>query len=185
MGKEASFDFSELIEGGAQLISDTSPDFIIDNNDDGEEVEKNNKSSLTKSNEAELIKKDIEYVVGDAPDDDQDDDGQIDDDEVDDKEKEKSPSSKDTKDASGSFALAFAKFQQEEGVISEFNEEELNKVIAEEGEVKRNLIEAKIVQKDGSSKSVVIPDGDVVEDAKKFGGNIQSFKNEQKDGRSL
>lgn len=71
---------------------------------------------------------------------------------------------------------ALAKLIEEGGKL-------LKKVII--GEVKRNLIEAKIVQKDGSSKSVVIPDGDVVEDAKKFGGNVQSFKNEQRGGRSL
>lgn len=50
----------------------------------------------------------------------------------------KSPSSEeidDKKDASGSFALAFAKFQQDEGVISEFDEEELVKIAETDGEV--------------------------------------------------
>jgi len=136
MGKEASFDFSDLIDGGAQLIAETSPGFTGGNEGGNEEVEdKNTKSSLTKASEAELIKKDIEFIVGTPPDlGDEDDDEQVDDDEAN-EEKEKSPSSKDTKDASGSFALAFAKFQQEEGVISELNEEELTKVIEEEGEV--------------------------------------------------
>lgn len=136
MSKEASFDFSELISGGAELISDTSPSFTNNNDTGDDDSEKNDKSSLTKANDAELIKKDIEFIVGERPESIQDDeeDEQVDD-EADDKEKEKSPSSNDTKDASGSFALAFAKFQQEEGVISEFNEEELNKIITEEGEV--------------------------------------------------
>lgn len=44
------------------------------------------------------------------------------------------------------------------------------------GDVKRNLIEATYVRKDGSSKSVVIPDGDVVEDAKEVSNDFQSFK---------
>lgn len=50
----------------------------------------------------------------------------------------------------------------------------LKKVII--GDVKRNLIEATYVRKDGSSKSVVIPDGDVVEDANDFSNDFQAFK---------
>lgn len=49
------------------------------------------------------------------------------------------------------------------------------------GDVKRNLIEATFVRKDGSSRSVVIPDGDVVEDAKELSNDFQSFKG----GKSL
>lgn len=43
------------------------------------------------------------------------------------------------------------------------------------GEVKRNLIEGHIVGQDGSSKAVVLPDGDVVEDAKNLGESIRAF----------
>ena len=49
------------------------------------------------------------------------------------------------------------------------------------GDVKRNIIEGTIVGKDGSSKTVIIPDGDVVEDAKDFSDDLQTFKG----GKSL
>jgi hypothetical protein len=39
MGKEASFDFSDLIDGGAQLIAETSPGFTGGNEGGNEEVE--------------------------------------------------------------------------------------------------------------------------------------------------
>lgn len=40
----------------------------------------------------------------------------------------------DTKDDKLSFPLIFANFQKEEGLISDFNEEELNKIVEEDGE---------------------------------------------------
>lgn len=50
----------------------------------------------------------------------------------------------------------------------------LKKVVIKD--VKRDLIEGTIVQKDGSSESVVIPDGNIVEDAKVMANDINSFK---------
>jgi len=62
----------------------------------------------------------------------------------------------------------------------------LKKVVIKD--VKRDLIEGTIVQKDGSSQSVIIPDANIVEDAKVMANDINSFKdtiNSVKGGKSL
>ena len=81
---------------------------------------------------------DFEFIVGKNPETQDEEDEEDEPNKKAPKEddvEENTPSSDETEDASGSFALAFAKFQQEEGVISEYNEEELKTVIAEQGEV--------------------------------------------------
>jgi hypothetical protein len=98
------------------------------------EKEKPEESSLKQ--EDFFGNKNIEFTVGQNPDNQDEED----DDEPNEKanstdENDNSPSSDDTEDASGSFALAFAKFQQDEGVISEYNEDELKAIVAEQGEV--------------------------------------------------
>jgi hypothetical protein len=50
----------------------------------------------------------------------------------------------------------------------------LKKVVIKD--VKRDFIEGTIVQKDGSSESVIIPDGNIVEDAKVIANDISSLK---------
>ena len=62
----------------------------------------------------------------------------------------------------------------------------LKKVVIKD--VKRDLIEGTIVQKDGSSESVIIPDGNIVEDAKVISNDINSLKdtiNSIKGGKTL
>lgn len=62
----------------------------------------------------------------------------------------------------------------------------LKKVVIKD--VKRDLIEGTIVQKDGSSQSVIIPDGNIVEDAKVVSNDINSLKdtiNSVKGGKTL
>ncbi|MDD2378144.1 MAG: hypothetical protein PHD10_05135 [Bacilli bacterium] len=50
----------------------------------------------------------------------------------------------------------------------------LKKVVIKD--IKRDLIEGTIVQKDGSSESVIIPDGNIVEDAKNISKDLNEFK---------
>ena len=129
MGKEANFDFSDLLGDNAKLIQGGSTEQIVDSTETESSLEqeiKQPKSTLGN----------IEFVVGKNPEIKDDEDEEIVDETEDDSDEDKNTfSSDDTKDASGSFALALAKFQQEEGVISEFDEEQLNKIVAEEGEV--------------------------------------------------
>lgn len=80
----------------------------------------------------------VEFIVGEPPELEGEEGVKEEEKEVsvqeDEKETPPSDDIDDKKDASGSFALAFAKFQQDEGVISEFDEEELAKIVEEEGE---------------------------------------------------
>ena len=125
---ELDLDFSELFSDDAKLVldDDTSDTDEIENADDAE-------SSLNDVDDIEEKgnKKKIEFTRGtddvEAGDDDTEED--IIDAEI------NTPSSKNNDDSSGSFALAFAKFQQDEGVIPDLNEEELNKIINESGEI--------------------------------------------------
>lgn len=133
MSNEMDLNFGDLFSENTKLLMDDSP--VIENEENEKEPEK--QSSLKNETNDFFGKKEVELIHGTAPSDEKDD--EEDDDEPikeEPKEDEKNtPSSDDTEGASGSFALAFAKFQQDEGVISEINEEELNKVIEEEGEV--------------------------------------------------
>jgi len=120
---ELELDFSDLLGEDTKLITAS------------EEVSK--KSS--KKNDEEKKNDTIKYNSGTLPKGDT----QPEDDEDEEIVVQKAPSSQEIdeddtsskKEASGSFALAFAKFQQDEGVISELNEEELQKVIENDGEV--------------------------------------------------
>lgn len=129
MKREAEFDFTELISG-------ENTEFIVGASTTPTETESTTKP--TSKNGIEFFedtgdtKKEIEFIVGKKVEDTEE---IIDDEEDNEEEKKHTPSSKDTEDASDSFALAFAKFQQEEGVISELDEEEFNKILEEHGEV--------------------------------------------------
>ena len=128
MSKEANFDFSDLFGDTPKLIQSDAP---IDTGKSKENQTAQTKESGTKDeNDIEFIKVGEGSSIELEMQDDEDNE-----DEVTAEDENNTPSSDDTKGASGSFALAFAKFQQEEGVISEFNAEELNKVIEAEGEV--------------------------------------------------
>lgn len=128
MSKEANFDFSDLFGDTPKLIQSDVP---VDTGKSKENQTAQTKESGTKDeNDIEFIK----VGEGSSIELETQDDEEVDD-EVAEEDENNTPSSDDTKGASGSFALAFAKFQQEEGVISEFNAEELNKVIEAEGEV--------------------------------------------------
>ena len=128
MSKEANFDFSDLFGDTPKLIQSDAP---IDTGKSKENQTAQTKESGTKDeNDIEFIKVGEGSNIELETQDDEDND-----DEVTTEDENNTPSSDDTKGASGSFALAFAKFQQEEGVISECNAEELNKVIEAEGEV--------------------------------------------------
>ena len=87
---------------------------------------------------AEETEDKVEFIVGEPPELEGEEKEKEEEKEVsmqgDEKEAPPSDDIDDKKDASGSFALAFAKFQQDEGVISEFDEEELAKIVEEEGE---------------------------------------------------
>lgn len=129
MKREAEFDFTELISG-------ENTEFIIGASTTPTETESTtkptSKNGIEFFEDAGDTKKEIEFIVGKKVEDTEE---IIDDEEDNEEEKKHTPSSKDTEDASGSFALAFAKFQQEEGVISELDEEEFNKILEEHGEV--------------------------------------------------
>ena len=129
MKREAEFDFTELISG-------ENTEFIIGASTTPTETESTtkptSKNGIEFFEDAGDTKKEIEFIVGKKVEDTEE---IIDDEEDNEGEKKHTPSSKDTEDASDSFALAFAKFQQEEGVISELDEEEFNKILEEHGEV--------------------------------------------------
>ncbi len=129
MKREAEFDFTELISG-------ENTEFIVGGSTTPTETESTtkptSKNGIEFFEDAGDTKKEIEFIVGKKVEDTEE---IIDDEEDNEEEKKHTPSSKDTEDASDSFALAFAKFQQEEGVISELNEEEFNKILEEHGEV--------------------------------------------------
>lgn len=133
MSNEMDLNFGDLFSEDTKLLMDDAP--VIENEEKEKEPKK--QSSLKNEDNNFFGKKDVELIHGTAPSDDE---GNEEDDEepvieTPNEDENNTPSSNDTDGASGSFALAFAKFQQDEGVISEFNEEELNKVIEEEGEV--------------------------------------------------
>ena len=118
-----NFDFSDLLGDKMKLLTDEPPK--------QETKETNQQSSLEQKDGNK-----IEFIVGQKAIELEDDNQET----VEDDDKENIPSSDDTstddndEDASGSFALAFAKFQQDEGYISEINEEELKEVAEKHGQ---------------------------------------------------
>jgi hypothetical protein len=131
------FNFDSVFEAGTEQGAGTP---LLD---DTQEVS-TQKKGKNKEIDVPDIKEGIEYSVGENSSMEDVDEESVkskkkvtDEVEVDDEETDNIPSSdeiKSTKDASGSFALAFAKFQQEEGIISDFDEAELLKIAEEEGQ---------------------------------------------------
>ena len=128
MSKEAlDIDFDSLFGQGVEYEVGNSP---------GEgSTPENVDGNLSPTEETEDK---VEFIVGEPPELEGEEKEKEEEKEVstqgDEKEAPSSDDIDDKKDASGSFALAFAKFQQDEGVISEFDEEELAKIAEEEGE---------------------------------------------------
>ena len=118
------FDFSTLEKG---TLQDTGSSVEVEQEITG------NKEKVESPNPG------IEYIEnGTLPEVEVDEEEDEPSKEVESQDEQKDPSSDDTDDASGSFALAFAKFQQEEGFISELGEEEiteLKEVESTEGKV--------------------------------------------------
>lgn len=128
MSKEAlDIDFDSLFGQGVEYEVGGSPE-------EGSTPE-NVEGNLSPTEET---KDKVEFIVGEPPELEGEEKEKAEEKEVSVQEDEKETPSFDDidgkKDASGSFALAFAKFQQDEGVISEFDEEELVKIVEEEGE---------------------------------------------------
>lgn len=121
------FDFGELVD----LTQDMSLEFTIPTQEDeSKEKEKTtNKKAETTQDEFEFIDAGVQNELEIKPSDSNK--GK---EEVEDKTKGKSPLPKNTDDASDSFALTYARFQREEGFLPDFEDEELQKIIEEDGE---------------------------------------------------
>lgn len=125
MSKDLNFDFTELLGSNVEFTEQENPHLNV-------EIPPEEPSKKKKEVELE---DDIEFIRGAAPKEETGE--EIEEEEVSEEVKNTplSDDTKENKDASGSFALAFAKFQQDRGVISDFNEEELLKIEEESGEV--------------------------------------------------
>lgn len=125
MSKDLNFDFTELLGSDVEFTEQENPHLNV-------EIPPEEPSKKKKEVELEG---DIEFIRGAAPKEETGE--EIEKEEVSEEVKNTplSDDTKENKDASGSFALAFAKFQQDRGVISDFNEEELLKIEEESGEV--------------------------------------------------
>lgn len=125
MSKDLNFDFTELLGSNVEFTEQENPHLNV-------EIPPEEPSKKKKEVELEG---DIEFIRGAAPKEETGE--EIEEEEVSEEVKNTplSDDTKENKDASGSFALAFAKFQQDRGVISDFNEEELLKIEEESGEV--------------------------------------------------
>ena len=131
MSNEMDLNFGDLFSEDTKLLMDDAP--IIENEEKEKEPKK--QSSLKNEDNNFFGKKDVELIRGTAPSDNE---GNEEDDEEPivetPKEDEKdTPLSDDIEGASGSFALAFAKFQQDRGVFSEIDEERIKQIEKEEG----------------------------------------------------
>jgi len=145
MSKEQiELNFDELFSSGSELLFSDEQPKGGSNKTEGDEA---GQDSVKEVNN----KKEIKLVLGESPEDLLEDSDLFSEDAEDEEqgktkkkeekkpsgeaeETQKSPSSDEIDDAaSGSFALAFAKFQLDEGVISDVNEEELLQVEKEEG----------------------------------------------------
>jgi len=134
--QKLELDFDDLFENETKLLMDSS-------NSEPLKREKRNQEENQEENslKEESPGKTVELIIGKnasgEPYSSEFEEEEAEPSKKDEGKTEKAPSSNETdeseKDASGSFALAFAKFQVDEGVISDFDEKELLRIEQEEG----------------------------------------------------